>query len=38
MVLGNDQVQDSHVRGRLLGYTYEWNPTLNNDEINKWLI
>ena len=28
----------SHVRGRLLGYTCEWNPTLNKDENNEWLI
>ena len=29
---------DSHVRGRLLGYTYEWTSTFNKYEKNKWLI
>ena len=29
---------DSHVRGRLLDYTCEWNSILNKDEKNEWLI
>ena len=29
---------NSHVRGRLLGYTCKWSSTLNKNEKNEWLI